>query len=227
MVAATVSTDRRLVISLLMLTAVTGLVDAASVLALGRVFTGNMTGNVLLLGFSIGGAHDVSITGSIIALGAFLVGAVSGGRILRSFAQSAVRTVLVSEFVLLLAAAGFAALSDERTETVRATLLVFLAVAMGLQSAAARGLAVPNLTTVVLTSMLTAAALNSSLAGGTNLYLPRTVAALLAMLLGAVAGAVLLGYGLAWTIGGAVLVQALAVATFVSARAVSASGINS
>ncbi len=39
--------ERALVPVLLSLTAVTGLVDAASVLGLGRVFTANMTGNVV------------------------------------------------------------------------------------------------------------------------------------------------------------------------------------
>ncbi len=34
------------------MTAVTGLVDAVSFLSLGRVFTANMTGNVVLLGFA-------------------------------------------------------------------------------------------------------------------------------------------------------------------------------
>ena len=63
---ATIRVDRRLVSSLMLLTTVTGLVDAASVLGLGRVFTGNMTGNVLLLGFAIGGAHEVSIAASIV-----------------------------------------------------------------------------------------------------------------------------------------------------------------
>ncbi len=64
---STVGEDRRLVSSLMLLAAVTGLVDAASVLGLGRVFTGNMTGNVLH-GFAIGGAHEVSNKASVIAL---------------------------------------------------------------------------------------------------------------------------------------------------------------
>ena len=42
--------------ALLVLTFTTGLVDAVSYLALGRVFTANMTGNVVLLGFGIAGS---------------------------------------------------------------------------------------------------------------------------------------------------------------------------
>ena len=37
------------------LTVTTGLVDAVSVLGLGRVFTANMTGNVVFLGFAVVG----------------------------------------------------------------------------------------------------------------------------------------------------------------------------
>jgi XapX domain-containing protein len=44
---------------LLGMTATTGIVDAVSLLALGHVFTANMTGNVLFLGFALAGAHDV------------------------------------------------------------------------------------------------------------------------------------------------------------------------
>jgi uncharacterized membrane protein YoaK (UPF0700 family) len=204
--------DRRLVPSLMLLTAVTGLVDAASVLGLGRVFTGNMTGNVLLLGFAISGAHEVSITASLIALAGFLLGSTCGGRLARVATRRALGIALALEFVLLLAAAVVAALADGRAGAARGALLLLLAMPMGLQSAAARRLAVPDVTTVVLTSVLTGIALDSSLAGGTNLHLARRVGAVLAMLSGAVAGAFLMRRGLAWTIGTAVVIHATAVA---------------
>ena len=43
---------RATVAALLVLTAVTGLVDAVSYLRLGHVFVANMTGNVVFLGFT-------------------------------------------------------------------------------------------------------------------------------------------------------------------------------
>ena len=43
-----------------MLTAAAGYVDAVSYLALGRVFTANMTGNTVLLGLSLVQAHPKS-----------------------------------------------------------------------------------------------------------------------------------------------------------------------
>ena len=65
---------------LLGLTAVTGLVDAVSYLALGHVFTANMTGNVVFLGFAVAGAPGLSVARSGTAVAAFFMGAVIGGR---------------------------------------------------------------------------------------------------------------------------------------------------
>ena len=50
--------------SLLVLTFSTGLVDAASFLALGHVFTANMTGNVVFMAFALAGAPGLSMTRS-------------------------------------------------------------------------------------------------------------------------------------------------------------------
>src|SRR5258705_5734133 len=60
-------------------TATTGLIDAISYLALGHVFTANMTGNVVFLAFAVAGAPGLSITRSLTALVAFLAGALIGG----------------------------------------------------------------------------------------------------------------------------------------------------
>jgi len=63
------------------LTAVTGMVDAASYLALGHVFTANMTGNTVLLAFASAGANGLSVLRSGAALAAFALGASVAGRI--------------------------------------------------------------------------------------------------------------------------------------------------
>ena len=52
---------------LLGLTVVTGLVDAVSVLSLGRVFVANMTGNVVFVGFALAGAPGFSLSASLFA----------------------------------------------------------------------------------------------------------------------------------------------------------------
>src|ERR1700751_4257539 len=76
-------TRQELILPLLLylFTAVTGLVDAVSYIALGHVFTANMTGNVVFLGFALAGVPGVSALGSLTALAAFLVGALIGGRL--------------------------------------------------------------------------------------------------------------------------------------------------
>src|SRR5262245_65845998 len=70
-----------LLVGLMALTFVTGLVDAVSILGLGRVFTANMTGNVVFLGFAAAGAPGLSVARTSAAVVAFLLGAVAGGRI--------------------------------------------------------------------------------------------------------------------------------------------------
>ena len=59
--------------ALLVLTFTTGLVDAVSYLGLGRVFTANMTGNIVFLGFGIAGSGGLPVVAPLVSLGAFLV----------------------------------------------------------------------------------------------------------------------------------------------------------
>ena len=67
---------------------------------------------------------------------------------------------------------------------------------MGLRNAIVRKLAVPDLTTTVLTLTITGLAADSSLAGGENPRWQRRVAAILAMICGAFAGARMLAYSI-------------------------------
>jgi uncharacterized membrane protein YoaK (UPF0700 family) len=66
---------------LIVLTFVTGLVDAVSYLKLGHVFVANMTGNVVFAGFAVAGAQDFSVSAALAALAAFLAGSLAGGRL--------------------------------------------------------------------------------------------------------------------------------------------------
>jgi uncharacterized membrane protein YoaK (UPF0700 family) len=65
---------------LILLTIVTGVVDALAYLRLGHVFVANMTGNVVFLGFAAAGADGLSVPGSLLALAFFLCGGVAAGR---------------------------------------------------------------------------------------------------------------------------------------------------
>jgi len=184
---------------LLGMTAVTGMVDAVSFLALGHVFTANMTGNVVFLGFAIGGAADLSVSGSLMALICFAVGAILGGRMTRKMIpQNSGATLahgLVIETILFFAAAavsiGFTA--PYEPHKLKISLVIALtAVAMGLRNALVRKLAIPDLTTTVLTLTIAGFAADSSLAGGDNPRWQRRGGAILAILAGAAAGAALL-----------------------------------
>src|SRR2546430_13335257 len=81
MTASSPSPEPILAPLLLGLTVVTGLVDAVSYLALGHVFTANMTGNVVFLGFAAAGGNGLSAPRSGTAVVAFLLRAVIGGGI--------------------------------------------------------------------------------------------------------------------------------------------------
>jgi uncharacterized membrane protein YoaK (UPF0700 family) len=180
---------------LVTLTVVTGLVDAVSYLALGRVFVANMTGNVVFLGFALAGAPGLSVGAAVVAAAAFLAGAVAGGRVGARYAAHRgrmLRTAAAMSASLVLAAVLIAAFADEPvSQGPRYALILALALAMGLQNAVARRLAVPDLTTTVLTLTLTGIAADSKLAGGPGGRPARRLIAVASMLLGALAGGLL------------------------------------
>ena len=71
-------------LALLVLTVATGAIDGVSYLALDRVFTGNMTGNVLLIGFGLVGVPGIPVLNDLVALLTFLLGAAVGWRAARA-----------------------------------------------------------------------------------------------------------------------------------------------
>ncbi len=180
---------------LLALTLVTGLVDAASYLRLGHVFVANMTGNVAFLGFALAGARGLSAAASLIALGAFLLGALAGGWLAMRNADHRgrfLRAVGMVQLLLMAAAAAVAALAPTTPDrTIRYVLTALLALAMGIQNAAAQLLAVPDLTTTVLTKTLTGIAAEAALVGGAGAKVGRRAIAVGTMLVGALIGALL------------------------------------
>ena len=182
--------------ALLALTFTTGFVDAASYLGLGHVFTANMTGNVVLLGFGIAGGNGLPVLAPLVSLAAFLAGSLAGGVLAARLGERHpvhLARALAIEVALIAAAAVIAAAISVHPGTVAAGVVIaLLAFAMGVRNATVRRIAVPDLTTTVLTMTLTGLAADSPLAGGTGKGSTRRVAAVLAMLTGACAGALLL-----------------------------------
>jgi uncharacterized membrane protein YoaK (UPF0700 family) len=186
--------ERTLLGVLLALTLLSGLIDGVCYLGLGRVFTANMTGNVVVLGFAAAGAPGFSVTACLTSLAVFLVGAVCGGRISGRISRRSrlLSTAVALEAIFVAAAAVVAfAATTVATGWARYTTIAILAFAMGIRNAVIRRLAVRDLTTTVLTMTLTGLAADSSLAGGSNPRAGRRIGAVLAMLIGAVAGAAL------------------------------------
>jgi len=176
------------------MTFVTGLVDAVSFLALGHVFTANMTGNVVLLGVATAGVPEISVPRSLTALMTFLVGAAAGGRILAGSGSDRAFTTFAIEGVCLAAATvsaiGYQVPAAEGHQLY--SMIVLTSVAMGMRNAGVRKLAIPDLTTTVLTLTITGLAADSSLAGGSNPRWQRRTAAVFALFAGAGLGAILL-----------------------------------
>lgn len=178
---------------LLVLTVATGVVDAVSILALGRVFVANMTGNVVFIGFALAGAPGFSLAASLLALAGFLLGAAVVGSVIGRWRPSRGRLLAVAttaELALLVGAVVIAAASTEPFTAAPQNLIAAVAAtALGIQNAAARELAVPDATTTVLTMTLTGFA--ADLRNRNGPVLLRRLLAVAAMLVGAAAGAVL------------------------------------
>ncbi|WP_051103462.1 YoaK family protein [Sphingomonas sp. PR090111-T3T-6A] len=188
---------KAIVFLLLVLSATTGLVDAASVLGLGKVFTANMTGNIVFLGFALAGTPGFSWPLYVVALLFFMGGAGAGGRICKVQAPLGRRRWLlwagtIEAILFGLAAACALASGRSPAEIVVMAMIALTAAAMGFRNATVRQLKVADLTTTVLTLTITGLAADSTVAsGGGNPNLGRRFGAVLAILLGALAGALL------------------------------------
>ena len=194
--ATTPEASSPLVVALFGLTFVTGVIDAVSFLGLGHVFTANMTGNVVLLGFALGGTADLSVGRSLAALCAFATGSVVGGRLTNERQRTPARQLLIAMHAevlfLCLAAAATLIAGGDTSFAGLSPVIVLTAVAMGLRNAVVRKLAVPDLTTTVLTLTVTGLAADSVLAGGVAPRSSRRMLSILAMGSGALAGTMLL-----------------------------------
>ncbi|MET0240696.1 MAG: YoaK family protein [Sphingobium sp.] len=183
---------------LLLLSVTTGLVDAISVLGLGKVFTANMTGNIVFLGFAAAGTPGFHAPPYLAAIAAFMVGALIAGRIGKGHVNLPLRRWLLVaalvEAVLLWIAAGVAVGFDVASQSPGSSVYAIIALtglAMGFRNATIRQLKVPDLTTTVLTLTVTGLAADSTLAGGSNPNWGRRIGSIAAIFAGAAIGALL------------------------------------
>ncbi len=185
------------------LTFVTGVVDAVGYLGLDRVFTGNMTGNIVILGMGVAGADELPVLGPAVALAAFTAGAFGAGLALR-VSTAAGRQDRITLLLLLSGAAvligltaAAAAAGDHPGALIQVVMAAATAAVMGQQAMVARALAVKDMTTVVVTSTLASLAGETWAAAATGRLVNRRAGAILVIFAGAVAGALLLRVHLA------------------------------
>ncbi|MDE0573929.1 DUF1275 domain-containing protein [Demequina sp. B12] len=185
---------------MLALTFSTGVIDAVGYLGLDRVFTGNMTGNVVILGMGLTGVDDLPVVGPVVALAGFMAGAAIGGRTLRArdAGWSGKTTAMFTVVAIMLSTATVTmALDPHPTEALQLVITASLGLAMGLQAAVARHIAVRDVTTVVVTSTITGLAADSAAGGEGMPFWKRRMGAIVLIGAGACCGALLLNVHIA------------------------------
>lgn len=209
---------------LLVLTLVTGLVDAFSYLELSHVFVANMTGNVVFLGFSAGGSTGFIWWASLLAIVAFGLGALVSGRLTagrRHHRGLSLRTTTATQTVLVTAGTLVAVFAGEDvSDLLLGVLVTLLALAMGMQNQTARALGVPDLTTTVLTLTITGIFADARPVGGAGSKIGRRLLSVLSMFVGALIGALLVERLEAGWVALAVAAVLLAAVTLLAGRTV-------
>ena len=195
--------------ALLALTFVTGIIDAVSLLSLGHVFVANMTGNVVFLGFALAGQGNVHVSMVLTSLLSFVVGALAGGKVGATAPVRLARGFALEFGILILASALASAMPASAMASY--LLVATLAFAMGIRNALVRALAIPDMTTTVLTMAITGLAADSTLAGGHNQRWERRALAVLTLACGALCGALLLTHAARLVIPASAAIELLAV----------------
>jgi len=212
---------------LLSLTVLAGVVDAVSILRLGGVFVATVTGNLVFLGLAAAGAKGFAVSTSALAVGGFVVGVLIGGRACdsgRSHRGLALRNVLAVKLSLASVVTVIAIVTGPRFPAgARDAMLVLLAMSLGAQLAAIRFLKVPDLLTVVLTMTITSV-LTERKRGWHDPAMLRRALSLVAFVVGALSGALLIlyvGVAAALSFGLAIIIGATIAAHRVSGTSAS------
>lgn len=143
-----------------LLTVTTGAVNAVTFLALGKVFSSVITGNLVLLGIAAGTRTGSEAIHSGAALAGYALGVVLGAPIAargddraRTWPRSVTATLAAELCVLAAFCVGWELSHGHPRGGGQLTLLIVVSAAMGMQSAAVRRLG--QMSTTYLTSTLT------------------------------------------------------------------------
>jgi uncharacterized membrane protein YoaK (UPF0700 family) len=203
-----------------LLTVTTGAVDAVTFLALGKVFSSVITGNLVLLGVSVAARSSSEAIHSSVALAGYAAGVAVGAPLAargsdhRATWPRSVTVTLAAELCVLAAfCVAWEFSGGHPHDGVQLVLLVLAASAMGMQTAATRRLG--QMSSTYLTSTLTG--IVASLANGKIPdALGRSLGVIGAIVVGAVAGGLLAINAYAWLPVMIVLPLAVVVVTAVA-----------
>ena len=141
--------------------ATSGATDAIGYLALGHVFTRAMTGNLVLLGISLGHRNGERAGRVLVSLACFMVGAALGARIAGSrrdddpvWPAAITRALLIEAVIFVVYAACWWSVGARPDVIEKAVLLGLGAIALGIQSSAMQRFGV-GLNTTFLSGSLT------------------------------------------------------------------------
>jgi len=198
--AGVAPSERRRDALLIGLTFAAGVVDAVSYLGLGQIFTANMTGNVVFLALAVGEGNLPTALHSVAALIAFSLGALAAGRPVPRPRPPGpwprpATMLLGAELACMVAfAVIWATVGGGPSAGVLFALIALSSFGMGIQNAVARHLAVPGLTTTVVTGALTGFMVDLPALGISGTAQRRAGWAVISLFLGATLGAFLLVY---------------------------------
>ena len=175
-----------------------GAVDAISYLGLGRVFTANMTGNIVLLGVAAGGGVKATLVRSAISLVAFaagiLVATLIAGRSgpQRSWSPGAKIALGFEAVAQAGVLAGWLASSAHPGSALKAILVGASALAMGLQAGTVRAVTTTGISATYVTGTLAGLIANLATGAGSRRDWSRRSLVVVALLAGAACAALLM-----------------------------------
>jgi uncharacterized membrane protein YoaK (UPF0700 family) len=187
------------------LTFLTGSADAIGFLALGGAFSSVMTGNMVLLGLSAGsGDADLALTSGC-AIVSFITGVLAGARLAGSaqpddpvWPRRVTHTLVLELLVFVVFLVVWVVNLPSRSEQVDLGLLMLSAAALGIQSSAIQRFGVPGLSSTYLTGTLTSLIAGVAARSPWQSLRPKAQV-LLALITGAVVGALMARYLPAWS----------------------------
>jgi uncharacterized membrane protein YoaK (UPF0700 family) len=181
------------------LTVSSGAIDAISFLALGKVFSAFMTGNIAFLGLRVAGASNApGVVAIVVSMAAFAAGVYLSTRIVKGSENSGIwsQRVTVALGISLIAHAVFLAVwfasNGQPSIDVAHVLLGSWAFAMGMQSAAVRTLHVDGVFTTAATATIIFLVGDMTNWSATVAERRRLAVVLVSLFVGATAGGLLL-----------------------------------